>query len=94
MILETLAAALSDPTIADDRFLLVGHTDALGGDAYNKMLSRQRAAAVKSFLAEHGVDPARLSALGCGEARLADPSDPESGENRRVEIVNAGASVN
>jgi flagellar motor protein MotB len=34
----------------------------------------------------HAIAPDRLEAVGYGEARLADPADPASGKNRRVEV--------
>ena len=34
------------------------------------------------------IDEKRLIAIGFGEERLKDQYDPESGVNRRVEIVN------
>lgn len=85
--IRTLAAALSDERLSDLRFEVIGHTDARGSDAYNYDLSERRALAVASSLAsEHGLDPARFVPSGRGERELIKPSDPESGENRRVEI--------
>lgn len=85
--IRTLATALSDPLLADLRFEIVGHTDARGSQEYNDDLSERRALAVASSLtADHGLDPARFVPSGRGERDLIKPSDPESGENRRVEI--------
>ena len=72
-----------------------GHTDAKGDDAYNKRLSEQRAAAVKAYLVDKGVDESRLRTIGLGELRpiapnaKADGSDDEAGRqrNRRVEVI-------
>ena len=36
------------------------------------------------------VPPAHLIALGVGEEQLADPSNPDSGANRRVQLLNLG----
>ncbi len=85
--IRTLAAALSDPLLSELRFEIVGHTDARGSDAYNDDLSERRALAVASSLAvDHGLDSSRFVPSGRGERDLIMPSDPESGENRRVEI--------
>lgn len=85
--LRTLAAALSDERLSNLRFEIIGHTDARGSDAYNDDLSERRALAVASSLTtDHGLDPSRFVPSGRGERELIKPSDPESGENRRVEI--------
>jgi outer membrane protein OmpA-like peptidoglycan-associated protein len=75
------------------RIRIGGHTDARGADAYNLALSRQRAQAVADYLArQHGVRPERLQVEGYGRQRLADPANPESVVNRRVEVVNLGTN--
>ena len=87
LTLATLAEALKDEALESLRFDVIGHTDAKGSDAYNAALSERRAAAVVKHLgAAHGIDASRLVSSGEGESRLALPDDPESGENRRVEI--------
>lgn len=83
--LEPLGRALSDPRLAADRFLIVGHTDAKGSAEYNLALSRQRADAVRRHLvANFGIDGGKLTAQGMGK----HPGDPLSAANRRVQIVN------
>lgn len=90
--LRVLAQALEKPAIDDDRFLLVGHTDAVGSDDANRALSEARAAAVERHLVEvQGIDRSRLRSRGCGESALKDRDDPNSPVNRRVEVVNAGS---
>lgn len=71
-----------------DRSVLVeGHTDTIGSDEYNLMLSQRRAQAVKRYLAiEHSIDPARLHTVGFGEDRTIAGVDPKSPENRRVQF--------
>jgi outer membrane protein OmpA-like peptidoglycan-associated protein len=87
--LATLAEALKDPSLQGFRFLLAGHTDARGSDAYNQGLSERRAQSVAQFLVNViKLDPTRLQAVGFGETRLLDTNDPGSPRNRRVEIVN------
>lgn len=87
--LHVLADALRDPSLHGYRFLLAGHTDARGSDAYNQSLSERRALAVKDYLivAAH-IAPEKLKTVGFGESRLLLPNDPDSPRNRRVEIVN------
>lgn len=79
----------------EGKIAIEGHTDARGDDDYNKRLSEQRAEAVKAYLAEKGVDAARLNTIGLGELRPVAPninsdgSDDEAGRqrNRRVEVI-------
>jgi outer membrane protein OmpA-like peptidoglycan-associated protein len=82
---QVFAQALNNPKLAGMNFEIDGHTDATGAPEKNRVLSQQRAEAVKSFLVAQGVSPARLDAKGYGEDRLAVPSQPYSAENRRVE---------
>ncbi len=65
-----------------------GHTDSQGGDAYNLKLSDERAASVRQFLVDRGVEGERLDSVGYGEGRPLASNDTEQGreKNRRVEI--------
>jgi len=64
----------------------------VGSDAANLKLSQARAASVKDYLiGQFHIDPARLESSGVGESDLADPSNPNSGVNRRVVITNIGS---
>lgn len=88
-VLGNLADALKNPALANGRFLIEGHTDAVGSDAYNKALSDERARAVKQHLvAVHGVEAGRLKTVGRGESAPLDSANPDSGQNRRVQVVN------
>lgn len=66
-----------------------GHTDSRGSAAYNLDLSRKRAAAVKQFLVDDGIDPARLESEGYGETRPIIDRHTEAAyaKNRRVEFL-------
>jgi outer membrane protein OmpA-like peptidoglycan-associated protein len=87
-MLDNLAAALKDERLAVFDFLIGGHTDAVGSDAYNQKLSEKRAWAVKKYLmSRHSVSAQRLIEKGFGEARLLKPNEPFDGINRRVQIT-------
>lgn len=85
--LRSLADALARASLAANAFVITGHTDASGRAAYNKALSQRRASAVRDFLVGAGIDASRLAVCGMGEERLKNRDEPESAENRRVEIT-------
>ena len=86
--LDRLAAALKDQRLASLDFLIGGHTDAKGSDAFNLGLSDRRAKAVKDYLVQkQGVSASKLIDKGFGEGRLLDKADPLNGTNRRVQIT-------
>jgi len=85
--LDQLGRALKGPELKDYGFEIAGHTDAAGDDGYNMTLSRRRAEAVAAYLGRaHRVPKARLEAKGYGETALAEPAEPTSPRNRRVEV--------
>lgn len=72
--------------------IAVGHTDAVGSDAYNAKLSLRRADAVKVYLVSKGLDPARLYTEGKGETQPVADNATADGRvrNRRVTIEVVG----
>ena len=68
---------------------VVGHTDDVGSDSQNQVLSEQRAAAVKRYLNQNGVDNRRVTTLGMGESQplVANDSAAHRQLNRRVELT-------
>lgn len=89
--LATLGVTLKGPAYRDRTIQIIGHADAVGGESYNLDLSNRRAARVRDFLIrETGLRPARLVAIGRGEASLVDPAKPDAPLNRRVQILVAG----
>jgi len=65
-----------------------GHTDAIGSEAFNLLLSQQRAESVRQYLIAHGIDSKRLTAQGYGEFQPVSSNENEAGResNRRVEF--------
>jgi outer membrane protein OmpA-like peptidoglycan-associated protein len=91
-VLTNLSSALSAVDLNGVRLEIVGHTDAVGADAYNVQLSRKRAVAVMNFLARNSAVPAQtMEAVGVGKQDLKDPEHPDSAVNRRVEVLAARA---
>jgi outer membrane protein OmpA-like peptidoglycan-associated protein len=72
-----------------------GHTDSVGGDAFNVRLSEQRADSVRDFLGEQGVALSSITAQGFGKAEPVATNDTPEGRqrNRRVEIVVNGDAI-
>lgn len=87
VILDQVAAALARRP--DIKVEIGGHTDAKGSVAYNKKLSDRRAASVKTYLAEHGVAPERMTSNGYGKIVAIASNDTDEGRalNRRVELT-------
>ena len=66
-----------------------GHTDNIGTEEYNQALSERRAKAVYDFLAENGVDSARMDTVGYGMSQPVASNTTDEGrqQNRRVDLV-------
>jgi len=69
-------------------FEIIGHTDLAGDADYNQTLSERRAASVKSWLVENGIDEKRLTTSGAGKSRpvVAKRGKPYDEQNRRTEF--------
>ena len=86
-----IADALHNPILLGYGFLVIGHTDSVGGRMYNVGLSQRRAEAIVAALVDpFGINPAILQPVGMGEEQLRDPAHPTSGVNRRVQLINVG----
>lgn len=68
---------------------LSGHTDNTGSNAFNLLLSAERAQVVKEYLIEKGVEENRISTAHNGSMKPAEGNSTESGRilNRRTEIT-------
>ena len=64
--LDDLVAQLGEVNYGSIR--VVGHTDRIGGEEYNKALSERRANAVKNYLARKSVPADRIKAVGKGKS--------------------------
>lgn len=83
--------------VPDVQLTILGHTDAVGSDAYNKNLSQRRAASVMQALIKRGVNPRQLSTVAVGEAQPIAPNSTDLGRarNRRVEfMISASEAAN
>jgi OOP family OmpA-OmpF porin len=91
--LRNLGNALNQELKDEKAFVIEGHTDKTGTRAYNDALSKRRADGVKDYLSnEMGVSPDRLQTVGKGFSEPVDRKHPYAADNRRVVVINAGAS--
>ncbi len=67
---------------------IIGHTDSIGEDDYNKYLSRKRAKSVVTYLIENSIKIQRLNYKGEGEEIPVATNKTQEGRflNRRVEF--------
>ena len=86
---QALGRALSDPNLKGSTFVVAGHTDAAGGEAYNQDLSERRADSIKRYLVDRfGIASNDLVTVGYGKSKPKDPNAPMDPANRRVQVVN------
>ncbi|WP_051749012.1 OmpA family protein [Nevskia soli] len=94
-LLDQVADALLQRT--DIKVEIDGHTDGVGGVAYNQRLSEERAKSVQKYIEGRGIAADRLTAKGFGKSMpIADNNTDEGREqNRRVElrVTDSGAAA-
>ncbi|NTU67330.1 MAG: OmpA family protein [Chlorobiaceae bacterium] len=73
----------------DTNIVIEGHTDNIGGESANQVLSERRAESVASLLRAYGVSGNRMSTVGYGQTRPVATNETETGRrlNRRVEVL-------
>jgi outer membrane protein OmpA-like peptidoglycan-associated protein len=86
---QALGKALSNANLKGSTFVVAGHTDAIGGEAYNQDLSERRADSIKRYLTDKfGINGADLVTVGYGKSKPKDTTAPMDPANRRVQVVN------
>jgi outer membrane protein OmpA-like peptidoglycan-associated protein len=85
-VLQSIASILKE--FPGSKFSIEGHTDSDGANVLNQALSENRAAAVKNYLIENGIEASRLSSTGFGETKPISSNKTKAGKanNRRVEV--------
>lgn len=86
-LIKKLAALMKK--YPDANLRISGHTDALGNDAENLQLSKDRARTCLNLLVDYGIARGRMSSEGFGETKPVAPNNTKAGrqKNRRVEFV-------
>jgi flagellar motor protein MotB/tetratricopeptide (TPR) repeat protein len=84
--LDRLVFLLAD--IPSLKIEISGHTDNVGKESFNELLSQRRADAVVKYLEEKGVDKIRLTSKGYGQLNPVESNDTKDGRalNRRTEF--------
>jgi len=86
---QELGKALSNPSLKGSTFVVAGHTDGIGSDAFNQDLSERRADTIKNYLVQKfGINGSDLVTVGYGKTKLKDIQNPSDPINRRVQVVN------
>jgi outer membrane protein OmpA-like peptidoglycan-associated protein len=87
LVVDSVFAEIARRPIPD--VIVIGHTDTVGTDAANDLLSRQRADVVRAGFAARGLAADKVVAIGRGKRDLAVPTADGVAEprNRRVEIL-------
>jgi len=81
-LLDTVVTVLKqNPQVT--QIQIEGHTDDVGKDEDNLKLSKERAAAVRKYMADKGIAPERLVSEGFGEEKPLCEDMPELLENKR-----------
>ena len=85
--LNELASALKDNP--EYNVSIIGHTDNVGTEQSNQVLSEKRAEEVKNFLIKELVPTERIISKGMGESKPIETNDTKEGKakNRRVEFI-------
>ncbi|HOJ24726.1 MAG TPA: OmpA family protein [Bacteroidales bacterium] len=86
-VLDEFIVFLNDhPTMT---ISIEGHTDNVGSDEFNLILSENRAKAVYNYLVNNGIDANRLQYKGFGKTNPIATNETEEGRamNRRTEFV-------
>lgn len=92
--LNELASALKDNP--EYNVSIIGHTDNVGSEKSNQVLSEKRAEEVKNFLIKELVPIEKIISKGMGESKPIDTNDTKIGQakNRRVEFILSSPATN
>jgi len=84
-LIETFITLKTNPRMSVE---IRGYTDNAGKASANKLLSQQRAEAVRAWLIQNGIEPNRITARGLGQEYPIADNRTAGGRarNQRIEI--------
>lgn len=87
-VLQSIVSLMKENT-GNVTYSIEGHTDSVGSYESNRILSRNRANAVRNYFIDNGIPRDKLKTVGHGESRPMDTNLNKVGRanNRRVEII-------
>jgi len=86
--LQEAGKALGSPLLKKYRFEIAGHTDNVGSDNHNQILSEKRAAYVRQYLVDqYQIDESRLETKGYGESYPLVSNNSEKGRAQNRQVV-------
>lgn len=86
-VLTQVADCFSTGPLKEDRVVLVGRADPRGSTEYNYALGMRRAQTVADFLAQHGVDGARIERTTIGKDEATGTNEATWARDRRVDMM-------
>ncbi len=99
LALENVAVAIKSldglPGLENYKFTVAGHTDSVGSEEYNQVLSEKRANDLRDALIDLGVNPNRVVAVGHGESqpKVANELNPDGSDNPEARAINRRAEL-
>lgn len=86
-LLEKVRAVAAD--LGPKKVVVEGHTDSVGNEQVNSILSEQRAKAIAQYLETNGISEDKIEAKGFGFAKPIASNKSKDGraQNRRVDVI-------
>jgi outer membrane protein OmpA-like peptidoglycan-associated protein len=92
--LGRIADTLSDPSLLEYKFLIIGHTMSTGRRENNLTLSQRRADVIREVLINtFKISPKRLLTIGLGEEQMLDAAHPTAPINQSIQVATVGRAL-
>jgi outer membrane protein OmpA-like peptidoglycan-associated protein len=84
---EALSLIANQAKVEKVKILLIGHTDNIGNETYNKQLSENRVKSVENWFKKQGIEVNTIDWKGEDSPKVPNSNSQNRSENRRVEII-------
>jgi outer membrane protein OmpA-like peptidoglycan-associated protein len=84
---EVLSLVANQAKVGKVKIQLIGHTDNIGDETYNKQLSENRVKSVENWLKKQGIEVNTTDWKGEDSPKVPNSNSQNRSENRRVEII-------